>query len=517
MSIYGKLSAADCNLIETYISYYGGCDASEITLKSPLEHILRFWSKNKNDLCNVLGGEVIVSKEVSFAKPIDIIADELWQKLLGYNCAGRPFVENFTAWVDSRSTRNNHWDLLALVGSDYLSTNTYTGQSFSVPTPDGKVIAINNGCKVSKVLGKLASTFHINGYEDFRLTHSLCLNQKLLKGELCLSIHPLDYMTMSDNACGWDSCMSWQQPGDYRMGTVEMMNSPYIVVAYLRASENMPIDSDLFWNSKKWRQLFVVTPELITGIRQYPYVSDELSGISLQWLRELAQKNAGWGPYEDTTVKINNCETNIFASIEKEVYIEFYTHLMYNDFSRNHLAYISADIPEHFSLCFSGETECMRCGDLLDSNYHDDTSLLTCEDCEHIVRCMECGERINPDSAVYLADGAVCQYCYENYYNECHLCESIVHESDRTTVYIRDGKEITPYYIKVCSDCLYSDTFAEKFGTTKVDYSISRWSPRTVVDIENLTLSGFEYFDIWPEDNYNKLKAKIKPDTEDEN
>ena len=42
---------------------------------------------------------------------------------------------------------------------------------------------------------------------------------------------------MSDNDYGWDSCMGWMNEGEYRLGTVEMMNSPCIVVAYIDGEE----------------------------------------------------------------------------------------------------------------------------------------------------------------------------------------------------------------------------------------------------------------------------------------
>ena len=75
-----------------------------------------------------------------------------------------------------------------------------------------------------RVLSKIATAYNLPGFEDFRIAQSLVTNQANLKGYITLSIHPLDYMTMSDNNCGWDSCMSWQEEGCYRQGTVEMMN-----------------------------------------------------------------------------------------------------------------------------------------------------------------------------------------------------------------------------------------------------------------------------------------------------
>ena len=90
-------------------------------------------------------------------------------------------------------------------------------------------------------------------FEDFRIKHSRILSEKEFIGRLSLSIHPLDFMTMSDNDSDWSSCMSWRTCGSYRRGTVEMMNSPCVVVAYLSASKPMVLDrgSHFKWNIKK--------------------------------------------------------------------------------------------------------------------------------------------------------------------------------------------------------------------------------------------------------------------------
>lgn len=513
MSIFEKLNSVECEAIETYIEYYGGYDGEGVSLRAPLNRILRFWEDNKLNLCRVLGDQLIVSKEVSFIKPLDLIEDDIRETVTGWQCPGRVFYDSFRDWASNKGPSDYRYELYTLVDACYLSTNIYNGESFSVITPDNRKIAINNGCKVSKVLGKIAAAFGLKGYEEFRIAHSLCLNQKSLKGELCLSIHPLDYMTMSDNECDWDSCMSWRNCGDYRMGTVEMMNSPYIVVAYLRASEDMHFGG-YTWNSKKWRQLFLVTPEVITGIRQYPYNSDELSGIALQWIRSLAEKNAAWGPYSNTTVELSNYHDNVCANIDKTVFIGFSTNVMYNDFGSRHLAYIAPTIPTRYELCFSGETECMVCGYEI---YHaDDSSMLTCNSCDGSFRCGECGERISENDGVYVNGYRVCSYCYENYYADCALCEETEHESNMKTIRLKDGDEVTSYSIRVCDSCSGNEKFTKLFGPLETHHW-STWNFDWVVLIENCTEEGLNYFDIWRDEEYEKLKAKIKPKAKEEN
>ena len=343
MSIVGKLTANDCELIESYIETFGGPDGCSTTLRAPLEHILRFWGVNKEDLFHLFGDELILAKSINVAKSAYELEDDIERNVLNYGGPGRTFFDAFWHWKsDAKIDTQFYWELSSLTNSSSLASNIYSGNTFEIGTDSNHPIVVNAGCKISKILGKIAKTFNLPGYEEFRIAHSQCLNQKYLRGELCLSIHPLDYMTMSDNNCDWDSCMSWQQPGDYRIGTVEMMNSPCIVVAYLRSSTDMNMPNGGTWNSKKWRQLFIVTPEMISGIRQYPYDNNELCGTALKWLRSLAQDNAHWGPYTDNAVKISNYDDNIVAEISEDpIKIHIHTRYMYNDFGRGHLSFLS--------------------------------------------------------------------------------------------------------------------------------------------------------------------------------
>jgi hypothetical protein len=196
-----------------------------------------------------------------YQKSYEELQDELSdmvQQYSKYGRIGRNGYEFNKAWNHYIYTNRFDFDadqecgLHRLMSDDCLISNIYDGSSFEIQDRNGKSFKINRGCKVSKVLGKLANILNLPGWEDFRICHSQILNQKDLGGNLTISIHPLDYMTMSDNSYGWESCMSWESEGGYRQGTVEMMNSRSVVIAYLSGEDKMRIGDD-FWNSKKWR------------------------------------------------------------------------------------------------------------------------------------------------------------------------------------------------------------------------------------------------------------------------
>ena len=295
-----------------------------------------------------------------------------------------------------------------------------------------------------KFLGKLAELLDLKeDFEKFRIEHSMVLNNAKQHGKLCLSIHPLDYMTMSDNDGGWTSCMSWQEGGCYRQGTVEMMNSPMVVVTYLCASEDMYIDVDKTWNSKKWRELFIINEHVITPVKPYPYHDEKMTEECLTWLNELSGKI-----YSDDNFLFENGDNR---------YLNYYrlnatTRKMYNDFaSCQHLTKIKLPVPEkregkiiRWSFNYSGKSECMWCGST-DSDYIEESSLLcdNCSDNNQYKRCCCCNERIDLEYDDYFCnnDGEYyCSSCRDEYYTYDEINEEWISREDAVEIYLASSR-----------------------------------------------------------------------------
>ena len=287
---------------------------------------------------------------------------------------------------------------------------------------DNSEIKFDKGTRISKILKKLVSLFRSHATKEdvdnlMTAVSSFVADQKN-SGVMCLSIHPLDYMTMSDNDCNWSSCMSWVREGGYRQGTVEMMNSPCVIEAYLEKKEPMQIGSDGQWSNKRWRQLFIVTPDIITGVYPYPYNDDNLTKICLDWLKDLRTQCCGF-TYRDTT---NTMLANGLINAEKGCYFGFNTYMMYNDMSRRcHEVYLANKENIECEITYSGEPECMCCGqNLLDTDLLDceeATGWLTCNNCcsHPIGTCDCCGAEIySEDDEFWFDDQVLCQNCYEN-------------------------------------------------------------------------------------------------------
>ena len=448
--LFQMLPHEDKMNIDKWISIYSGVDNVHQGTRADLAKILSYWALEKKRLYQMFGGQFIISKDVAFKVPFDTLCEDMDCMIYDHNRGGDFRYALNRMSFDHDKLREHHYDIMQLVAPTVLANNKYEGYSFKIPTPNGKEIQVQSGCKPVKILGKIAAAYEIPGFEEFRLGHSLVLNQKELKGELCLSIHPMDYMTMSDNECDWDSCMSWRNEGCYRRGTLEMMNSPFVIVAYLKAKEDMTwwqpwngaMDQTVYsWNNKKWRELFVVHPDFITGIKGYPYQNTELEKIIIEWLGELAHKNSGI-EYDEGMIE-DYMPSTWFSNDNypnHEWKFSFTTDDMYNDFgTRHHMVKVSKEVLEetgehYFHVDYSGVHPCLWCGEL-HGGYEDEGGLV-CDTCCNYFYCDCCGERIYGEEEWWLDNNRLCECCYRDSAEHCVISEAEHYENNMTRLYL---------------------------------------------------------------------------------
>ena len=450
MEMFNLLTSEDKTMIADYIRSFSGDSFKPESQRASLDYILRFWSRNKSNLCELFGNKLILEKPIEVNQSVEYIAMDIEKNLHErYSDVGN-FYTHFLSYAHDSVPYSVYFDIKDMFTPLDLAKNKYGGGTFTITNEDGKKLTVQRGCKTIKMLGKIANFIGFNAsygpelYENFRLAMSLATNQRSIQGTLCLSIHPLDYMTMSDNNSGWESCMSWINHGCYRRGTVEMMNSPYVVVAYLKSDSTLYISGNE-WNSKKWRQLFIVDKDYISSIKGYPYANNDLSMAVLNWLKELFKTNLGiefidrnyiydFGSY----IKLN--DENKYLSVD------FDTNTMYNDFgtTEHHLAiskdfYNSSDELDIYCN-YSGEEICMFCGEETDD--FEDTDELICGSCDKYITCSECGDRI-PYGEDYEVDGEyICEFCLNNETTRDPITDEIHLDRNMEEIFFISEKEL---------------------------------------------------------------------------
>jgi hypothetical protein len=543
MSLFERLPDEDKSQFKSYLDRYGDEGSGTIELDR-LGYFLRFWDENKEPFFRAFGEQFIVKKGVRLSKSKDELADEMYYALT--TSAHRAVCKFISIYKEAvRRIGNELGDMdmtyrLKLFVEDYemLVDNIYPGPGFTIPgefTKDGRPLVVNTNCKAVKMLGKIAAALDVefpimycsncgcyytngeteccgplvksSGYELFRQAHSQVLNQKQIKGNLCLSIHPLDFITMSDNNCGWTSCMSWmEEAGDYRLGTIEMMNSPCVIVAYVESKESMWTPGG-DWNSKRWRQLYIVTKEVILGNRQYPYYSDELQGVAIRWIRDLMTQIPGYGPYPEETIQLKNDSWNTVR--DKKIRFNFHCNYMYNDVYDFRLAYVAdqkLNDDDHYYYNFSGPAVCTGCGEIIELD-EVDASVVQCRACDGHWRCDFCGDWHSHYDDSYSVDDEyiACDWCYHHELSVCEVCgehhrnDSMSHIyiqfADTTNEEIRDGFNYN-FYISMCQSCLDNpEEYVPLFGQV-YEVRDSWGNRRQAFDIRNITDDGFNAGDL---------------------
>lgn len=444
MTPFEALTQEEQEKITDYITEFGD-EYRNPKDSTSLSYILRFWNSAKSDLFSLFGNKLILKYPITYAQPVDDIIQE---------CVNDPelsiLLSDFKKAFRSFDPTTDYYEYSPLFYLDRLlplkNNSVYNSTCIKY---NGKEYKISSNTKVIRVLGKMARDTKDPGiidlYEKLRIALSRHTNQKELHGNLCLSIHPLDYMTMSDNNSGWDSCMSWAEKGDYRAGTVEMMNSPYVVVAYVESEHKQATFADITWNNKKWRELFLVTPNLTTEIKPYPYTNEFFTKETLRRLATL-QPEANFSDAFEMPVR------KTFTYKDKELVFRPCTNYMYNDFglttSNKHWAIINEDNLDSWQthINYSGTMNCMSCGEGIDygSDYSNEVFCAPCLG-ETTFVCDCCGRvvRNNNKSSYWVGDRLICEDCYENYVTYDPILGENVFADDTYSLYlvIKDEKD----------------------------------------------------------------------------
>ena len=467
-NLYSVLPEQDKIVLTNYITEYGVEDKYFIGVKEWLKP----WGVNKIKLYHLLGDRLIYSIPYEYNTPDNVIIQALED--LMWDSYHRKFINTCIDMI-AEIERN---DLISSIKFTSLKQGLFSPRSVfknSLPETikldwdsEKKPVVLSKGMKVIKAILKLIKYITVDdsekqrkmlaNYEDFRLAHSRILNTKKITGDLCFSIHPMDFLTMSDNSYNWTSCMNWTDHegrnyatgGCYRVGSTEMMFSNCVICCYLKTKEAywfMPDkreEEDYMWNNKKWRQLFYVTKDIIIGGKSYPYENEEITIKVLEELRKLALENLKWsysfGPEEYFDMKGIYGEDGFdLARVKnnnKEIYktgnILFATRGMYNDMVNDHsrkFICVRNKVHSNKIINISGKSHCLCCNSevIYEADYpeeynnrYENTGSVICYSCkDKYFTCSNCGESYTyKPNFLKLGDKQYCGYC-QNHMKKC--------------------------------------------------------------------------------------------------
>lgn len=322
-------------------------------------------------------------------------------------------------------------------------------------------VIIKKGIKINKAL-----KFFIEDKEtltDLQMAVSRVIQKDKIQGRLCLSVHPLDYLSSSENKHNWRSCHALD--GEYSMGNLSYMIDESTIICYLKSEEDTILPNfppTIPWNNKKWRVLihFSNDKEMMFSGRQYPFASDKGLDLVLEKLLPSIGLGEKWSKWDNTTLSEfkKNDESLHFNSPYIPVNDELIKlnelvksgigSLNYNDvlYSNYYKPYYSYRLNHPFYHSFTGGTtrqtrfeigkpvKCLCC----ERDYITVSDIPRCNKCEmdygtaeHEMfdYCIECGERIFIDDAYYVDGiGHICADCLESEdnYVRCRDCGMIM-------------------------------------------------------------------------------------------
>lgn len=176
------------------------------------------------------------------------------------------------------------------------------------------------GMRLSKVLMK---EFGLEA-EDVRQKLSMLIQSNKVTGTLCMSVHPLDYLSASENNHGWRSCHALD--GEYRSGNLSYMTDKCTIMVYLKSSSGdvaLPrFPRDVPWNDKKWRVYLHIDLDnkVVYAGRQYPFHSDK----GLELISEMMRHFWFFTPKIQRMECLETFNNNMMTSFNEDDYCERY-------------------------------------------------------------------------------------------------------------------------------------------------------------------------------------------------
>ena len=419
-----KLVQADFDNVITYSQNY--CQ----DLYS--DKILEQWYENKKDFIESMGGLIY---EIKTPVNFELSLEEQAKKIDKFIKALRDIYHNEDLGWFVNANRNGFF-------SNYVVNNyEYNGKK------------IPKGMKLVKAFKFFFSDPAIT--DMVQSEASRIIQENKVEGILCFSVHPLDFLSSSENTYNWRSCHALD--GEFRAGNLSYMCDNATVICYLKSANEGNVRLSAFpptipWNSKKWRMLMYIntTRNALFAGRQYPmFCENALETLKPYFIEALGLEGrvTSWSRWHDD--QINNF---------------MYSNGYDNQFSQTENKAVVFNRKIHVLDKFVKDQSYLHFNDVLKSTCYkpfycwyntirwDDTPIKMFKIGSKPI-CPSCGEHELENS-----DILCCDYCYDRYYNsnndddsigECSCCGRRLYEED-DYIYVDNHWESD---VLVCGDC----------------------------------------------------------------
>lgn len=386
------------------------------------------WEKNKKWFIDAFGGNLILD-----CGPVSFALDKKTKE------------EKISEFLDSIDLEYHLYDLTSFI--DEQRETFYNNETCKDYNYHGTKIPA--GAKLVKSFKHFITNEVL--LNEIQSRASMIIQDDKIHGNLCISVHPLDFLSTSETTYKWRSCHALD--GEYRAGNLSYMQDRCTVICYLRSKKEEILPNfprDVRWNSKKWRCLLFFSEEkdAIFYGRQYPVFSqDAMMQVLVKMLKHNVIHGVDWcNPYKDR-VKTVPCEwggefrlDQAYYPVEGQLFgiedmVEDCSDLHFNDLLRSSCytpyltrMYTWSSKREMPKFKIGSEVKCLSCGQ--DYIELTDSGTMLCPSCNsdgedwdgRTYWCDYCGNGYDQDDIIFVDGLAVCPECTEERVAECSVC-----------------------------------------------------------------------------------------------
>ena len=294
-----------------------------------------------------------------------------------------------------------------------------------------------SGQKVSRVINSICKKYGIDKHPDYNSVFAKLadsLNPLQITRKALLSVHPCDYLEMSNRDNSWSSCHCLNE-GEYQAGTLSYMNDNCTMVLYTVDNDT---NKDFYREPKISRQVFCYSEGILLQSRLYPTkddveTSDAYRNIVQKTLADCLNLPNLWTFKRDHNSVLQYAKTVNGA-------------LHYRDYERKDfkatISLLKSSVNNEFdkqSIQIGYKAYCIECADAITevNNIHCDL----CGPSQYT--CYECGNEIDKDEVRGVSGYDYCSEC-------CSYCESCHNYSVGDSITVQDSRN---YEIEVCDTC----------------------------------------------------------------
>ena len=394
------------------------------------------WLEAKRDFIEAFGGQLIYE----------------WPEKVSFELGSREKSLRLDDFIGVLENRYENYDLAEFVRAN---REGFFSNQVVEPYTTSKGDTIPKGMKLLRAFKFFESD--ANALEAEQNAASMIIQEDKIEGTLCLSVHPLDFLSTSENTHNWRSCHALD--GEYRSGNLSHMIDHSTFICYLKSNKDEKLPNfppDVPWNSKKWRVLFYMSDrwDMIFAGRQYPFCTE--TGLDFVKDKVFPRANLGdfsswidkkycgfkdkdvysnfshsYVPVVDGLVALDELVINEPGSLQfndvlsSSCYDALYAYKKVECFG----GYKYAPMHKFTRFHIGGKCNCTRCG-----KYPIEiTSSFMCNDCEleygdseddMFAYCPCCGSRYYYDDGVWVEgdEECVCPSCADRETTICDCC-----------------------------------------------------------------------------------------------